>query len=117
MDIEKLQLILVGGKRLNLGELSKIEELQVPVGFTITTVGYLKSHRTKRNITCLFYQLLMVKVEDRDKMAEITKKIRQIILVADVYLLEIREYVQHERLIKPGGILQWLQKTLLCMKN
>lgn len=49
-EIEKTQLSLVGGKGLHLGELSKIQGIQVPEGFCVTTVGY-KSHRTKRNVT------------------------------------------------------------------
>ena len=50
-EIEKTQLLLVGGKGLNLGELSKIQGIQVPEGFCVTTVGISKSHRTKRNVS------------------------------------------------------------------
>ncbi len=39
-EIEKTQLFLVGGKGLNLGELSNIQGIQVPEGFCVTTVGY-----------------------------------------------------------------------------
>ncbi|HDX9576168.1 TPA: phosphoenolpyruvate synthase, partial [Bacillus mobilis] len=42
-EIEKTQLSLVGGKGLNLGELSKIQGIQVPEGFCVTTVGYEKA--------------------------------------------------------------------------
>ena len=41
-EIEKGQLSLVGGKGLNLGELSNIQGIQVPEGFCVTTVGYEK---------------------------------------------------------------------------
>ena len=42
-EMEKTQLLLVGGKGLNLGELSKIQGIQVPEGFCVTTVGYQKA--------------------------------------------------------------------------
>ena len=42
-EMEKTQLLLVGGKGLNLGELSKIQGIQVPEGFCVTTEGYQKA--------------------------------------------------------------------------
>lgn len=42
-EIEKTRLSLVGGKGLNLGELSNIQGIQVPEGFCVTTVGYEKA--------------------------------------------------------------------------
>ena len=41
-DIDKSKLEVVGGKGANLGELSRIEGLQVPEGFCVTTVAYKK---------------------------------------------------------------------------
>lgn len=35
--------MLVGGKGLNLGELSKMKGIQVPEGFSVTTEGYQKA--------------------------------------------------------------------------
>lgn len=46
-EMEKTQLLLVGGKGLNLGELSKIQGIQVPEGFCVTTAGFQKG---KRNV-------------------------------------------------------------------
>ena len=43
-DIDKTNLMVVGGKGANLGELSKIEGIRVPEGFCITTEAF------KRNI-------------------------------------------------------------------
>ncbi len=52
-EMEKTQLMVVGGKGLNLGELSKIEGIQVPEGFCVTTVGFQKpSNKTKRIMLC-----------------------------------------------------------------
>ena len=42
-EMESSQLMLVGGKGLNLAKLSKIEGIQVPDGFCVTTVGYQKA--------------------------------------------------------------------------
>lgn len=52
-EMEKTQFLLVGGKGLNLGELSKIEGIPVPEGFCVTTVGYQKpSNKKKRIMHC-----------------------------------------------------------------
>ena len=42
-EMEKTQLSLVGGKGLHLGELSKIQGIQVPDGFCVTTAGFQKA--------------------------------------------------------------------------
>ncbi len=52
-EMNKKQLSLVGGKGLNLGELSKIEGLQVPEGFCVTTEGYQKAIAQDKTIQVL----------------------------------------------------------------
>lgn len=42
-EMENTQLPLVGGKGLNLGNLSKIPGIQVPEGFCVTTAGFQKA--------------------------------------------------------------------------
>ncbi|MFD0716960.1 phosphoenolpyruvate synthase [Paenibacillus sp. GCM10027626] len=83
-EMEKTQLLLVGGKGLNLGELSKIEGIQVPEGFCITTVGYQKAIEQNETFQALLDQLTMLKVGDRDQIGEISRKIRQIIMEAEI---------------------------------
>ncbi|MDN4072879.1 phosphoenolpyruvate synthase [Fictibacillus terranigra] len=83
-EMEKTQLLLIGGKGLNLGELSKIEGIQVPEGFCITTVGYQKAIEQNEGYHALLDRLTMLKVEDRDQIAEISRKIRQIILEVEI---------------------------------
>jgi rifampicin phosphotransferase len=39
-DIDRTKLTVVGGKGTNLGELSKIEGIQVPEGFCISTEAF-----------------------------------------------------------------------------
>ncbi|MGG4091329.1 phosphoenolpyruvate synthase [Paenibacillus lautus] len=83
-EMEKTQLLLVGGKGLNLGELSKIEGIQVPEGFCVTTVGYQKAIEQNEAYHALLDRLTMLKVDDRDQIGEISRKIRQIILDVEI---------------------------------
>ncbi|MEC1679042.1 phosphoenolpyruvate synthase [Bacillus mojavensis] len=79
-EIEKTQHLLVGGKGLNVGELSKIQGIQVPEGFCVTTVGYQKAIEQNLTLQVLLDQLAVLKVEDRDQVGKISRKIRQIIM-------------------------------------
>ncbi|MDQ0888094.1 phosphoenolpyruvate synthase/pyruvate phosphate dikinase [Paenibacillus sp. V4I9] len=83
-EMEKTQLLLVGGKGLNLGELSKIEGIQVPEGFCVTTVGYQKAIEQNETYPALLDRLTILKVEDRAQIGEISKKIRQIIMEVEI---------------------------------
>lgn len=83
-EIEKTQLLLVGGKGLNLGELLKIQAIQVPEGFCITTVGYKKAIEQNETFQALLDQLTMLKIENRDQIGEISRKIRQIIMEVEI---------------------------------
>nr|WP_259547692.1 phosphoenolpyruvate synthase [Heyndrickxia oleronia] len=83
-EIEKTQLSLVGGKGLNLGELSKIQGIQVPEGFCITTVGFQKAIEQNDAYHALLNQLKRLQVEDRAQISEISRKIRQILLEVEI---------------------------------
>src|SRR6476660_9897888 len=83
-EMEKTQLLLVGGKGLNLGELSKIQGVEVPNGFCVTTVGYQKAIEQNETYHALLDRLTMLKVEDRDQIGEISRKIRQIIMEVEI---------------------------------
>jgi pyruvate,water dikinase len=83
-ELDKTQLLLVGGKGLNLGELSKIQEIQVPEGFCVTTLGYQKAIEQNEMFQALVNQLTMLKVEDRDQIGEISRKIRQILMEVEI---------------------------------
>ncbi|MBI0577345.1 phosphoenolpyruvate synthase [Neobacillus cucumis] len=83
-EMEKTQLLLVGGKGLNLGELSKIQGIQVPEGFCITTVGYQKVIEQNETFQALLDQLALLTVEDRDQIGEISRKIRQILMEVEI---------------------------------
>lgn len=83
-EIDKTQLLLVGGKGLNLGELSKIHGIQVQEGFCVTTEAYQKALEQNEAFHALLDQLTLLKVEDRDQIGEISRKIRQIIMGAEI---------------------------------
>ncbi|MGW6191063.1 phosphoenolpyruvate synthase [Bacillus cereus] len=83
-EIEKTQLSLVGGKGLNLGELSNIQGIQVPEGFCVTTIGYEKALEQNEAFQALLNQLTKLKIEDRAQIGEISKKIRETIMEVEI---------------------------------
>ncbi|MFC4801872.1 phosphoenolpyruvate synthase [Neobacillus sp. GCM10023253] len=83
-EVDKTQHLLVGGKGLNLGELSKIEGLQVPEGFCVTTVAYKKAIDQNEKFQALLDQLTRLKVEDLKQIGEISRKIRQILMQVEI---------------------------------
>ncbi|MFB7817643.1 phosphoenolpyruvate synthase [Paenibacillus chitinolyticus] len=83
-EMDKTQLSLVGGKGLNLGELSKLEGIQVPEGFCVTTAGYRKAIEQNETYQALLNRLTLLKADDRDQIGEISRKIRNIIRGAEI---------------------------------
>ena len=95
-DMDKTKLMVVGGKGLNLGELSRIEGLQVPVGFCITTEAYKRIMEDNEEYIDLLDQLSHLKVGDSKSIAEISKSIRKIIEEVEIpkgIVGEINEYI------------------------
>ncbi|MEK4056962.1 phosphoenolpyruvate synthase [Paenibacillus sp. FSL F4-0087] len=83
-ELEKLQHALVGGKGLNLAKLSKVEGIHVPEGFCVTTVGYQKAVEQNETYHALLDQLTLLKVEEREQIGEISRKIRELIMGVDI---------------------------------
>ncbi|QOS79068.1 phosphoenolpyruvate synthase [Paenibacillus sp. JNUCC31] len=83
-EMEKTQLFLVGGKGLNLGELSKIKGIHVPEGFCITTAGYQKVVEQNEAYHALLHRLTMLKAEDRAQIGEISREVRQLIMEVEI---------------------------------
>ncbi|MGN4670777.1 phosphoenolpyruvate synthase [Bacillus cereus group sp. MYBK106-1] len=83
-EIEKGQLSLVGGKGLNLGELSNIQGIEVPEGFCVTTVGFEKAIEQNENLQTLLQQLTKLKLEDRAQIGEMSKEIREVIMAVQI---------------------------------
>ena len=78
-EIDKTKLALVGGKGANLGELSKIEGIDIPDGFCISAEVFKGIIAEISSITELLDQLSILKVEDMDKISELSGKIRTLI--------------------------------------
>ncbi|PFC82254.1 phosphoenolpyruvate synthase [Bacillus anthracis] len=93
-EIEKTQLSLVGGKGLNLGELSKIQGIQVPEGFCVTTVGYEKAVEQNEELQTLLQQLTKLKKEERAQIGKMSKKIREVIMAVQIPT-DVAEAVAH----------------------
>ena len=83
-EIEKTQLSLVGGKGLHLGALSNMQEIQVPEGFCVTTVAYEKAIEQNEGLQALLQQLTKLKREERVRIGEISKKIREVIMAVQI---------------------------------
>ena len=75
-DIDKTKIMAVGGKGANLGELSRIEGIRVPDGFCISTEAFKKVIGETSLINELIAQLSLLKVEDRDRIGELSGEIR-----------------------------------------
>jgi phosphoenolpyruvate synthase/pyruvate phosphate dikinase len=78
-DINKTKLMVVGSKGANLGELSKVEGIFVPDGFCVSTEAFKRIIRETSSINELLDQLSLLKVEDRDKIGELSGELRRII--------------------------------------
>lgn len=78
-DIDKTKLAMVGGKGANLGELSRIDGIRVPEGFCVTTEAYKRIIGQTPEFHALLEQLSLLKVGDRERIREISGKIRSVI--------------------------------------
>ncbi|MGF9966914.1 phosphoenolpyruvate synthase [Bacillus rhizoplanae] len=83
-EIDKTRQMLVGGKGMNLGKLSKIHGIQVPEGFCVTTEAYKRVIGKNEELHQLLDQLTLLKVGDRDQIGEISRKIRKIIMEVEI---------------------------------
>lgn len=70
---------VAGGKGANLGELTRIEGIQVPDGFCISTEAFKRIVEETPSINKLLDQLSLLNVEDRNRISELSKEIRRVI--------------------------------------
>jgi phosphoenolpyruvate synthase/pyruvate phosphate dikinase len=78
-DIDKTKIMVVGGKGANLGEIIKVEGTRVPDGFCISTEAFKRIIGETPSINELLDQLSLLKVEDRNKISELSGEIRRLI--------------------------------------
>ena len=79
-EVEKTHFALVGGKALNLGELSRMEGVQVPDGFCVTTEAYRLTVEHNITVQALMDRLAGLQAEERDQIGDISARIRQAII-------------------------------------
>ncbi len=78
-EIQRTDLPLVGGKGVNLGELSRIPGLSVPPGFCVTTVAYRKLTEAIPELNDLLDRLAEPGTKDREAIGTIAGRIRGLI--------------------------------------
>ncbi|QSO50489.1 phosphoenolpyruvate synthase [Alicyclobacillus curvatus] len=83
-EMDKSQLMLVGGKGLNLGELVKIEGIQVPEGFCVTTRGYEQVTEQNEAFQVLLKQLTSLSLDRRDELVEMSEAIRNVLMQVEI---------------------------------
>ncbi|NLB27034.1 MAG: phosphoenolpyruvate synthase, partial [Bacteroidales bacterium] len=74
-EIDKTRINDVGGKGANLGELNRIDTIQVPAGFCITTASYKKSIKNNQQLKELLKLLAELHLDEKDKISEISARI------------------------------------------
>ena len=78
-EIDRTKLMIAGGKGANLGELCKIDGIQVPEGVCVTTEAYKAITESDRQLNHLLEDLARLQSEDREKVKTMSAKIRMII--------------------------------------
>lgn len=70
---------MIGGKGANLASLSKLKGIHVPDGFCVTTNAFKKVVDESAPVNPLIDQLSSLTVNDRDKIREVSRQIRETI--------------------------------------
>src|SRR5688572_6855082 len=87
-EIDKTKFALVGGKAANLGELCKIEGINVPDGFCISTEAFKRIIRETPSVNQLLEHLSLLQAEDRDQIRQLSidirKAIEEIVIPQDI---------------------------------
>ncbi|TWD98302.1 pyruvate,water dikinase [Peribacillus frigoritolerans] len=78
-EIDKTKQMVVGGKGMNLGECSKIDGILVPEGFCVTTEAFKRVIGENDELHQLLDLLAVQKVDERKRISEISRKIRDLI--------------------------------------
>ncbi len=78
-EIDQSMIMSVGGKGANLGELSRITGIAVPVGFCVTTEAYKKITRDNQELNSLLDALTPIKATERSAINTLSTSIRKAI--------------------------------------
>ncbi|MCL2337150.1 MAG: phosphoenolpyruvate synthase [Firmicutes bacterium] len=91
-EIDRTKIALAGGKGANLGELARLEGIQVPDGFCVTTKAYQEMTGNNGQLQGLIGQLSLLEIEDQAKISAVSGQIRELI-VAIVIEAHIRQEI------------------------
>src|SRR5687768_3435415 len=78
-EIDKTKVTAAGSKGANLAELSRIDGVQVPEGFCVTTEAYKEIIGNSEGFNSLMDQLAILRADHRKGISEISAKIRKLI--------------------------------------
>ena len=78
-EIDKTKLAIAGGKGANLGELSRIEGINVPASFCVSTEAYKRIIEDNQELNHLLDQLSLLRPGELEKISQISAKIRAVI--------------------------------------
>src|SRR6476646_9154751 len=78
-EIDQTQVVVVGGKGANMGELSRIEGIRVPPGFCITTSAFQQIAAGAPPLSEALDQLSRVTPDDREAIRVLSAEARQIV--------------------------------------
>lgn len=83
-EIDRKWRMAVGGKGVNLGELTKISKIQVPEGFCITTEAYRNTIESNEEYRNLLEELSLLKAENQEIIGKVSRNIRENFLKAEI---------------------------------
>jgi phosphoenolpyruvate synthase/pyruvate phosphate dikinase len=78
-EIDRTQVSVVGGKGAHLGELARIEGIQVPAGFCVTTDAFQRIMAEAPSIDDQLDRLSSLKPDDREGIGALSAEIRRIL--------------------------------------
>jgi len=78
-DLDRTKFALAGGKGANLGELSRIQGIQVPAGFCLTTTAYKEITASNKDFNSLLDHLAILQTHNTKEISETSAKIRTLI--------------------------------------
>lgn len=93
--VDKTKLAVVGGKGANLGEITRIDGIQVPQGFCITTAAYKDIIGKNSAVLTLLDQLSLLKTENRKEIAELCAQLRKTIAAIPIPKQISEEIARH----------------------
>ena len=78
-EVDERQVALIGGKGANLGTLSRIEGIRVPVGFCVTTDAFRRITAEAPSVDERLDQLSLLNLDDRGAIGALSAEIRRTI--------------------------------------